>query len=516
MIHPPTSAAAALIAAPALLLGPLLVPQPLCNRRPLSMGRYATTLSAVALVFALAGLAIHSFLGTISVTFAGAAPFQIGVRGDALALTIYSLVAFLGVIIARYATRFLEGDLEQGRFFKWLCSVLGCVLALTISSNLVMFTAAWIGMSLSLHHLLVFYPWRPAALLAARKKFVISRLGDLCLISAAVLCWRHFHTCDFETLFRSAASLRYSGAVPRAVDAVALLIVTGALLKSAQFPFHTWLPDTMETPTPVSALMHAGVINAGGFLVIRMSPLVGLAPAALALLTLAGAFTAVFASLAATTQTSVKRTLGYSTIAQMGFMMFECGLGAFPMALLHIVAHSLYKSHAFLSAGNLVTRPRQYTAGPTAIPLLIATATVAGAAALWLHNNAGSNAGQIALLALVALASATILRASWNSRNRLFTVAGSLALTIALLSLYAVFHTLLDGFLQSSAAALAGEKPNTAIILLATLLFLVAYLLPAFPSLAGKLHDPIYHGFHFGSLLNKLVKPSPSPDRSIL
>ena len=126
------------------------------------------------------------------------------------------------------------------------------------------------------------------------------------------------------------------------------------MTKSAQVPFHSWLPDTMETPTPVSALMHAGVINAGGFLVIRLSPLVSLSPIALDLLAVVGAATAILGSVVMLTQTSLKRSLAYSTIAQMGFMMLQCGLGAFSAALLHIVAHSAYKAHAFLSCGSVL------------------------------------------------------------------------------------------------------------------------------------------------------------------
>ena len=134
-----------------------------------------------------------------------------------------------------------------------------------------------------------------------------------------------------------------------------LSLVCGAMLKSAQFPFHSWLPDTMETPTPVSALMHAGIINAGGFLIVRLSPLVTLSPLSLHILAVVGAFTAIFASLVMMTQASVKRMLAFSTIAQMGFMMLQCGVGAFSIAVLHIVAHSLYKAHAFLSSGSVVS-----------------------------------------------------------------------------------------------------------------------------------------------------------------
>src|SRR5690606_5255778 len=135
---------------------------------------------------------------------------------------------------------------------------------------------------------------------------------------------------------------------------VGWLIICGALLKSAQFPFHTWLPDTMGTPTPVSTLMHAGIINAGGYLVIRLSPLLVENTTAMLFLATIGAVTLASASLVMLTQTSVKRMLAYSTIAQMGFMLLQCGLGAYALAVLHLIAHSLYKAHAFLSSGSTV------------------------------------------------------------------------------------------------------------------------------------------------------------------
>ncbi|MBY0315662.1 MAG: hypothetical protein K2Q26_09090, partial [Bdellovibrionales bacterium] len=135
---------------------------------------------------------------------------------------------------------------------------------------------------------------------------------------------------------------------------VAVLFALAALVQSAQFPLHGWLLEVMETPTPVSALLHAGVINAGGFLLIRYSHLITLSPSAMNLLIAIGALTALFGSLVMMTQTSVKVSLAYSTIAQMGFMMLECGLGVFSAALLHIIAHSAYKAHAFLSSGETV------------------------------------------------------------------------------------------------------------------------------------------------------------------
>jgi NAD(P)H-quinone oxidoreductase subunit 5 len=184
---------------------------------------------------------------------------------------------------------------------------------------------------------------------------MISRAGDVALVAGIALTYGRFQTLDLAELFQ-AVSMN-AGTVPGkdiSLAAIGCWFVAAATLKSAQFPFHSWLPLTMETPTPVSALMHAGIVNAGGYLMIRMSPILAQAPEALAALAWIGAVTAVIGSLSMMTQNSIKQSLAYSTIAQMGFMMLQCGLGAFTAAMYHLVAHSLYKAYAFLSTGSVV------------------------------------------------------------------------------------------------------------------------------------------------------------------
>ncbi len=177
----------------------------------------------------------------------------------------------------------------------------------------------------------------------------------MALLVAMILTYYCFGSFDYRDIFASAANAQFVIADKyHLLSWIGTLFVIGAMTKSAQIPFHSWLPDTMETPTPVSALMHAGIINAGGFLIIRLSPLVSQSHVALDLLAIVGAATAILGAVVMLTQTSIKRTLAYSTIAQMGFMMLQCGLGAFSAALLHIIAHSLYKAHAFLSSGSVL------------------------------------------------------------------------------------------------------------------------------------------------------------------
>ncbi len=296
---------------------------------------------------------IHSVLLGLSTEL----PIEVTVYYDGVASLMLTLVSFVGWVICSYSVRYLDGEATQGRYFRWTAFTIGSVSLMVISGNLVMFILTWIMTSLGLHQLLLHYGHRPAARRAAWTKFAISRLGDAALIVAMVILFNEFKTLDFDALFTAASSLTAAGSmvtVPWSVQVAAFLLVAGAVTKSAQFPFHTWLPLTMETPTPVSALMHAGIVNAGGYLMIRTSPLVSLAPSALTTLAIIGGFTACYAAVVMLTQTSIKKSLAYSTIAQMGFMLLQCGLGAYSAAMLHILAHSLYKAHAFLSSGSVI------------------------------------------------------------------------------------------------------------------------------------------------------------------
>lgn len=272
---------------------------------------------------------------------------SLGVYVDALSLIMLALTAGIGFLTCRYSIRYLDGAAGQARFLGWTQITIASVLCLLCSRNLIVFVVCWCSASIGLHQLLTFFADRPAAIRAAWKKFVISRLGDACLLAGVVAVWREYGTLEFLELFRLAAD----GTRGPGGATVAVLLALGAMTKSAQFPFHTWLPETMEAPTPVSALMHAGIINAGGYLIVRLSPLVAQSPLAMDMLMVNGALTAMLGSVVMLTQTDVKRSLAYSTISQMGFMMMQCGLGAFSAAVLHIVAHGLFKAHAFLGAG---------------------------------------------------------------------------------------------------------------------------------------------------------------------
>ncbi|CAN0243107.1 unnamed protein product, partial [Chrysoparadoxa australica] len=226
----------------------------------------------------------------------------------------------IGLIIFRYSVRYLEDDPQKEDFSKNLSWTLTFVLAMLMSPNLMMLFLSWVGISYFLHQLLTHFSEREGAIEAATQKFWVSRFGDLFIISAMIILLSVFKTVDFDAIFRLIEDPKYLEDHFYSIHGASLLIVLGSMTKSAQFPFHYWLPNTMETPTPVSALMHAGIINAGGYLIVRMSPFLSKAPESLTILALVGGFTAFWGALIMFTQPNVKKSLAYSTVSQMGFL----------------------------------------------------------------------------------------------------------------------------------------------------------------------------------------------------
>ena len=264
------------------------------------------------------------------------------------------LVQWLGTVIAAFSARYLQGERRQGRYVSALAGVLASVHTLLLADHWWVLIAAWALVGVALQQLLVFYPERPFALLAAHKKRLADRLADILLLAAAALAWSAVGSGHLPDLW---AHLAQHGAGP-ALQASAVCLALAVVLRTALLPVHGWLIQVMEAPTPVSALLHAGVVNLGGFVLIRFSPLLDAAPLARWLLVAVGLTTALLAGLVMLTRISVKVRLAWSTVAQMGFMVMECGLGLYTLAALHLLGHSLYKAHAFLSASGVVRDAR--------------------------------------------------------------------------------------------------------------------------------------------------------------
>lgn len=427
------------------------------RRLPRIAVRTIEALLLAAVATSLATVTILVAVGPGSSPLAGTHGFGLSIRLDIVSAVMLLLVTFVGWVVARFSLTYLDGEVRQGRFMAWLCLTLASVLTLVVAGNLVLLVAAWSLTSLGLTRLLLFYPDRPAARRVARKKFIVARLSDTMLVAAAVLLAWSFGTGDIATIDAMARAGGGGGVVTLA----ALLLAVAALLKSAQFPVHGWLTEVMEAPTPVSALLHAGMINAGGFLLIRFADVLVQSPGALAALVMVGGFTAVFGGLVMLTQPAVKTSLAWSTVAQMGFMTMQCGLALFPLALLHIVAHSLYKAHAFLSSGGAVERIAAFRRpGAVAVPnpaavgraFLIALAIygiIGGAAAALIGQSAQALAlGAILIFGIAYLLAQGLADAAPRALTRRLVVLATAA-AVGYFALHLSAEWLLDGSVPS-------------------------------------------------------------------
>ena len=327
-----------------LLAALLFIARP--GRRPGHLPRIAEAAALFAFGLAGANLVQLVTVGHLSLAMEGG---LVLVRLDAISATMVLLVAFVGWIVVRYSRTYLDGEAREGAFHGWMLAALAAVLTLVQAGSMVMLIAAFVAVGLVMRQLLLFYPERPEARRAAAKFTLVWGAGDAALILAALLLARAYGTLNLAALNGAATD-----GLPIAAQIAVALLVLSAALKTAAFPLHGWLTEVMEAPTPVSALLHAGIINAGGVLLIVTSGLVEASTGAMAALVMLGGFTALFGSAVMLTQSAVKTALAWSTVAQMGFMLLQCGLGLWPLALLHIVAHSLYKAHAFLASGGAV------------------------------------------------------------------------------------------------------------------------------------------------------------------
>jgi NAD(P)H-quinone oxidoreductase subunit 5 len=290
-------------------------------------------------------------LGLIGLSLWAPLDAQAFFSADPLRLILLALLSVMALVVIKFSRRYLAADPGFGRYLRWLLATLAAVALVFISDHLLLFAAGWIAISLSLHQLLMFFPERPRAVLAAHKKFLLARIAEASLLSAFYLLWQHHGTANIGDIV---AAYQVPVALSWQEQTAAVLIALTALIKCAQLPVHGWLIQVVEAPTPVSALLHAGVINLGGFLLILFAPLFLHVAAAQWLVLVVAGFTTVFAALIMTTRISIKVRLAWSTSAQMGLMLMECALGLVELALLHLLAHSAYKAHAFLTTGSEV------------------------------------------------------------------------------------------------------------------------------------------------------------------
>ena len=284
---------------------------------------------------------------------------------DRLAAVMMVLISGVSLVIHVYSQRYMHDDPGYVRFFSLLSLLTFVLLSLVTSGHLLWLWVWWHAVTWLLRTLLSFNHTNPAAQQAGKTTLWVQGLGDLALLAAVAATYAAFGTFNLREVMgqlqtASAPAVLWPGtwAETSAVGAITLLSVLAIMTKSAQFPVHIWLTGTIEAPTPVSAMLHAGIVNAGGFLVNRLAPLYGGAPSTLHLLFVIGAVTALIGATTMLTQPSIKRTLVYSTMGQMGYMVMECGLGAFALAIFHLCAHGLFKATLFLNSGTGIHKAR--------------------------------------------------------------------------------------------------------------------------------------------------------------
>ncbi|MGR3493078.1 MAG: proton-conducting transporter transmembrane domain-containing protein [Shimia sp.] len=347
--------------APPLLLLAAAIAAARPGRRPVGTPILSEITAGLVFVLAIVGLVQAATAPSTLILGDGIA--AVGLTSSLLTASLATLVGFIGWVVLRYSRTYLDGERKEGAFHALMLTTLAATLTFVQAATLGTLLIATAIVGLALRRLLLFYAKRPEARRAATKFSLVWHAGDVALLIAIALLYGKFGTTEIASI--GSVTLGVAGSL-----AVGLLVLTAAL-KSAAFPLHGWLTEVMEAPTPVSALLHAGVVNSGGVLLIALAPLIQASPGGLAALVILGGFTALFGATVMLTQSAVKTALAWSTVSQMGFLMLQCGLGLWALAVLHIVAHSLYKAHAFLASGGAVEAVNgARKPGPVAVPSL--------------------------------------------------------------------------------------------------------------------------------------------------
>ncbi len=275
---------------------------------------------------------------------------EIAFLTDELTVVMLLVVTGISTLVSMYATGYMSHDANQSRFFTWIPLFVFSMIMLVISDNLLQLFVFWEMVGLCSYLLIGYWYQRNSANAAATKAFLVNRVGDFGFAIGIILAFHEFGTVRYREIFENLGK-----ADERMLTAIALLLFVGAMGKSAQFPLHIWLPDAMEGPTPVSALIHAAtMVTAGVYLVVRLNPLYTLAPQALLVIAATGTFTAFMAATIALVQTDIKRVLAYSTVSQLGLMFLAIGSGAYTVAIFHLATHAFFKALLFLGSGSVI------------------------------------------------------------------------------------------------------------------------------------------------------------------
>ena len=281
-------------------------------------------------------------------------------RHDMLSAVMMIVITTVSAMVHIYSIGYMSHDNSKPRFMSYLSLFTFAMLMLVTSDNLIQLFFGWEGVGLASYLLIGFWYHKPSAHTAAMKAFIVNRVGDFGFILGIIAIYSVFGSLYFDEIFSDVEGLHKLSIVLlgfkiNLIELIAILLFIGAMGKSAQIGLHTWLPDAMEGPTPVSALIHAAtMVTAGVFLVCRMSPLLEFAPFALNVITIVGAMTAIFAATIGLTQFDIKRVIAYSTCSQLGYMFFAAGVSAYPASMFHLTTHAFFKALLFLGAGSVI------------------------------------------------------------------------------------------------------------------------------------------------------------------
>jgi NADH-quinone oxidoreductase subunit L len=337
------------------------------------IGARASEIVTTGLLFVAAALSCYAFYDVVFVNHGVGTILRLGqwivsgtfeadwaIRVDTLTVVMLVVVTGVSSLVHLYSVGYMHDDPSRPRFFAYLSLFTFAMLMLVTANNFLQMFFGWEGVGLASYLLIGFWYTKPAAYNAAIKAFIVNRVGDFGFALGIFGVYFIFHTLDFDTVFAAAPAMVgktfiFGGHSVDILTTLCLLLFVGAMGKSAQIGLHTWLPDAMEGPTPVSALIHAAtMVTAGVFLVCRCSPLYELAPSALTFVTFIGATTAFFAASVGLFQNDIKRVIAYSTCSQLGYMFAAAGVSAYGGAMFHLFTHAFFKALLFLSAGSVI------------------------------------------------------------------------------------------------------------------------------------------------------------------
>ncbi len=332
-------------------------------------GAHWVTIAGMVICTVASGIVFHDVMANGNLfngpvytwLMTGNTRFEVGFLIDQLTATMMLVVTFVSLMVHIYTIGYMADDPGYQRFFSYISLFTFSMLMLVMSNNFLQLFFGWEAVGLVSYLLIGFWYTRPTAIYANLKAFLVNRIGDFGFLLGIGLVLTYFGTLDYAAVFANAGSLAtntieiFPGAAWSLMTVICILLFIGAMGKSAQFPLHVWLPDSMEGPTPISALIHAAtMVTAGIFMVARMSPLFELSDTALSFVMVIGAITAFFMALIATVQYDIKRVVAYSTLSQLGYMTMALGASAYSAAIFHLFTHAFFKAVLFLGAGSVI------------------------------------------------------------------------------------------------------------------------------------------------------------------